>query len=92
MNVDKPEASTMSYMLTKTRRKWQKIADLDRRSLVDTYDVHADAELERRGYDPSTLEPKSPALRSQIATAKNPTQSDSDSPAAPAPSPGKESS
>ncbi len=46
-----------TYMLVKTRRKWQKLADLDRRSLVDTYDVHADSELMRRGIDPETLEP-----------------------------------
>ena len=59
MNDDtkQPTPSPIAYMHPQTRRKWQKLAELDRRSLVDTYDVYADAELLRRGIDSKTLEP-----------------------------------
>jgi len=40
-----------------TRDKYRKLAELDVRSIVDEYDVLADAELCRRGIDPETLEP-----------------------------------
>jgi len=52
-----------------TRDKYRKLAELDVRSIVDEYDVLADAELCRRGIDPETLEPVPAAGNDEIRPA-----------------------
>lgn len=52
--------SQYTYMRPATQRKFAKLADLDRRSQVEEYDVLADELLLSRGLDPETLEPVAP--------------------------------
>lgn len=61
-------STAMVYMRVDTRERYKKLAELSRRSLVEELDVIAEAELQRRGFDPATLEPSAVPAASRSAS------------------------